>query len=192
MYKSLLTFQSHVPNSMVSLLSKLWFPHPISPDALYLHRRLQVFPHFLGSGGLIRRWILSPQASKTSWPSWTIAILKVIVVEPILGVVDGDGSSFGRARRGHILNGGRLGDGSQERVIVGSESRRIARDESLRRGHSSYQGDAPLISWGFGGRVFDQGARATPTTVRTGPQKLEETIKTKTRDERVPSSVTWR
>lgn len=110
--------------------------HPLSPYSLNLNGHVELFPKLTGSRSLVDARIISSKAAQTSGSSRSFAILKVIVVEAILGVVDGGRTTLCQSRRRGQL--GLRDDGSDEGVSKRAQSRGIAAHKGLGRVHPPF------------------------------------------------------
>lgn len=78
-------------------LDRSELPHPISPYPLDLDRFMYLSTQFVPESFFVGLIGIFPPTSQASVSSWSLAILKdIIIVIFILGVVDGDGATLGR------------------------------------------------------------------------------------------------
>lgn len=104
--------------------------HPISENPLNLDGSMGFFPQFLRQWDLVEALI--PSAPEAGWSARTLAIIKVIVIEAILCVVDRRGAALGGSRCPRLRRRDHRGE---QRVPILAESRGIRGDVTSDWGH---------------------------------------------------------
>lgn len=102
--------------------------HPVPPEALQVDGGVGVLADLVADVGP-RGAVLAARVAQAPGAAAGVVVVVVVVVVAVLGVVDDGGAALGGARDG--ARGGGLQHGRQERVVVGAQTRRVARGQRL-------------------------------------------------------------